>query len=205
MITKKTLRLPIFIALALFAGTAPAVATPEEEAPTPWPPEDTGGKYLPVPDDYYAPVEVEVCGTTVTIESGDVRDVHYKARVKENGSTVVKFRGESTVDLTRASDEAFIDELDVSGPMVQHFSADKLTVTDSLKGPSYIYPLSDVDAAALAEEGFPEFFYYDRGWLSIQAHLSEDPAEEPTSVDILLNTTRHVHDLCEMLDEAAEE
>lgn len=205
MTIKKTLRLPIFIALALVAGTAPAIATPQEETPTQWPPEDTGGHYLPVPDDYYAPIEIEACGTTVTLESGDVREVHYKARVRQNGSTLVKFRGDATVDLTRASDGAFIDELDISGPGFQYFSADQLTIVDSLKGASIIYPISPADAAALEEEGLPEFLYFERGWLAFHIQLSEDPeVMEPISVDIVMNTTRHVHDVCELLDEAAE-
>jgi hypothetical protein len=206
MTIKKTLRLPIFVALALVAGTAPAIATPQEEAPTPWPPEDTGGKYLPVPDDYYAPIEFEACGTTVTMEAADVRDVHYKSRVKQNGSTVLKFKGDATVDLTRASDGAFIDELDISGTAYQYISADELTLVDLLGGRSIVAAASPEEAELMAEEGLPEVAYYTRGWLGFYSQFSEDPkVMEPIASDIVLNTTRHVHDVCEMLDEAAWE
>ncbi|RJU02985.1 hypothetical protein D6T65_02460 [Arthrobacter frigidicola] len=201
MKTQTKVCLPLLTTLCLLAGSASVGA--QEEEPAPWPPEDTGGEYLPVPEDYYEPWSIKACGSTVTMASGDVREVHYKSRVKDDGRTKVKFRGDYTVDLTRASDGAFIDELDISGPGTQRFSADGLTIEDSLKGASIIFPQGDMDAKALAAAGFPEFFYYERGTLAIKARFSEDPAAvEPLSVEITTNTTTNVRDVCEMLDEA---
>jgi hypothetical protein len=205
--------LPLAAALSLTAGAAPSLAAPAEEAPTSWPPADTGGRYLPVPEWYYAPTDIPACGTTVTVASGDVRDVRYKARVKRDGTTVVKYRGGSTVDLIVEPDPipggafphgAFIDELDVSGPVSERISADRRTVTTSLKDPSIIFPLGPADAAALAEEGLPRFFYFERGKLTIEARFAADPkVSEPTSVQVVMNTARGVHDLCAALGRAA--
>ncbi|MBJ2120934.1 hypothetical protein I6N91_08090 [Arthrobacter sp. MSA 4-2] len=201
MKTQTKVCLPLLTTLCLLAGSASAAA--QEEEPAPWPPADTGGEYLPVPEDYYEPFSVKACGSTVTVASGDVREVEYKSRVKDDGRTKVKYRGDATVDLTRASDGAFIDELDISGPGTQRISADGLSIEDSLKGASIIFPMGDRDAQALAAAGFPEFFYYEGGTLTIEAQLSEDPAAvEPLSVRVTTNTTRQVRDVCEMLDEA---
>ncbi|WP_294564035.1 hypothetical protein [uncultured Arthrobacter sp.] len=201
MKTQTKVCLPLLTTLCLLAGSASAGA--QEEEPAPWPPADTGGEYLPVPEDYYAPWKVEACGTDVEVTSGDIREVQYKSRVKDDGRTKVKYRGNATVDVTRASDGAFIDELDISGPGTQRISADGLSIEDSLKGASIIFPMGDRDAQALAAAGFPEFFYYEGGTLTIEAQLSQDPAAvEPLSVMITTNTTRQVRDVCEMLDEA---
>jgi hypothetical protein len=51
---------------------------------------------------------------------------------------VIKFRGDATIDLTRASDDAFIDELDVSGPFTQRLAADGLSAHLSGKGPGLV-------------------------------------------------------------------
>ncbi|WP_159618128.1 hypothetical protein [Arthrobacter zhaoguopingii] len=201
MKTQTKVCLPLLTTLCLLAGSASAAA--QEEEPAPWPPADTDGEYLPVPKDYYEPFSVKACGSTVTVASGDVREVHYKSRVKDDGRIKLKYRGDATVDLTRASDGAFIDELDISGPVTQRVSADGLSIEDSLKGASLIFPLGDRDAKALAAAGFPEFFFYERGTLTIEAQLSEDPAAvEPLSVRVTTNTTTLVRDVCEMLDEA---
>ncbi len=194
--------LPLLTTICLLAGSASAAA--QEEEPAPWPPADTGGEYLPVPEDYYEPFSIKACGSTITAASGDVREVEYKSRVKDDGRTKLKFRGDATADLTRASDGAFIDELDISGPYTQRISADGLSIEDSLKGASIIFPMGDRDAKALAAAGFPEFFYYEGGTLTIEAQLSQDPAAvEPLSVRVSTNTTRLVRDVCEMFNEAA--
>ncbi|MHA7262591.1 hypothetical protein ACX80W_05220 [Arthrobacter sp. TMN-37] len=202
MKTQTKVCLPLLTTLCLLAGSASAAA--QEEEPAPWPPADTDGEYLPVPEDYYEPFSLKACGSTVTMASGDVREVQYKSRVKSDGRTKVKYRGDATVDLTRASDGAVIDELDISGPGTQRFSADGLSIEDSLKGASIIFAMGDRDSQALAAAGFPEFFYYEGGTLTIEAQLSEDPAAvEPLSVRVTTNTTRQVQDVCKMLDEAA--
>ena len=196
--------------LSLVAGTASAASATEEEAPAPWPPADTGGEYVPVPDDYYDPIEFPACGTSVTMTSGDVRDVHYKSTLKYDGSTVIRYRGDGTVDLTATPggnlpDGGFIDELDVSGPGSQRISADGSTVVETLEGPSIVYPVSATDSAELDRGGFPELFYFEDGKLRIEISLSEDKdAVEPDAVEIVRDTTSGVVDLCEALEESAE-
>ncbi|MDQ0734434.1 hypothetical protein [Arthrobacter agilis] len=197
---KKLSFLPLLLALA-FTGVAPAGADAVEEPPAS-PPEDTDGEYVPVPSAYYAPVDINACGTTVTMAAGDVREVEWKVRVREDGSTVIRYRGDATVDLTRHSDQAFIDELDISGRAAERSSADQRSVSVSLGASSIIWPLSSVEADALADAGLPEFFYFEKGRLTIDLEFSEDPdVLEPVSVDIV-DATRHVSDVCELLDEA---
>ncbi|MHA7180678.1 hypothetical protein ACX80J_11225 [Arthrobacter sp. MDB2-24] len=195
--------------LSLVAGSASAATATEEEAPPPGPPAETRG-YVPVPDEYYDPFEFQACGTTVTLTAGDVQDVEYKVRVRQDGETIVKYRGGATVDLTVAPDAAFpegafIDELDISGRGSERISADGSTVEVSLRGPSIVFPTgSEADAAALAAEGLPELFIFERGTLTLEIRLSEEEgAMEPESVEILKNTTRDVVDLCQALEEAA--
>lgn len=209
METQNTLCLSLLATLSLVAGSASAATATEEEAPQPWPPAETRG-YVPVPDEYYDPIEFPACGTVVTVTSGDVRDVQYRAQVKHDGETVVKYRGGGTVDLAAAPsaafpEGAFLDELDVSGRGSERISADGSTVVNTLRGPSIIFPTgSEVDAAALAAEGFPEIFIFERGTLTLEIRLSgEEGAVEPESVEIVKNTTRDVVDLCQALAESA--
>lgn len=201
---KKSLCLPLLLALTFTAGTAPAGAEEDEEPPG-WPPEDTGGRYVPVPPEYYEPVDFAACGSTVTMTSGDVREVEQKVRVRSDGRIVITYRGGATVDLFRASDEAFIDELNVSGRGSERYSADQTELSVSLRGPSIIWPVSAADTAALTAAGFPESFYFERGHLTIDVEFSGDPAVvDPIAVEVTRNTTRDLKDVCEMLDEAAE-
>ncbi len=90
--------LPLLLALTFTAGVAPAGAESTDEPPGSLP-QDTEGDFVPVPSDYYDPIAIEACGTTVTLTSGDVRDVEWKVRVRDDGSTVIRYRGGSTVDL----------------------------------------------------------------------------------------------------------
>jgi hypothetical protein len=193
--------LPLLLALTFTVGVAPAGAETTDEPPGS--PQDTGGDYVPVPSDYYDPIAIEACGTTVTLTSGDVREVEWKVRVRDDGRTVIKYRGGSTVDLTRASDDAFLDELDVSGPYTERISADQTKVSVSLRGPSLVWPLSAIEADVFAEEGFPGLLYFEAGRVAIDLEFPEDPAVlEPTSVDVTRNTARGITDVCELLDEA---
>ncbi|WP_247827315.1 hypothetical protein [Arthrobacter antioxidans] len=207
---QNTLCFSLLATLSLVAGTVASATAAEEEPAAPWPPADTDGEYLPVPDEYYDPIAFPACGTNVTMTSGDVQDVHYKSRVKRDGSTVVKFRGSGTVDLTAdpggdLPDGGFIDELDVSGPGSQRISADKSVVVEALVGPSIVYPVSATDSAALDRGGFPELFYFDYGKLKIKISLSEDEdAVEPDSVEIVRDTTRGVVDLCRVLEDSTD-
>lgn len=200
---KKLSCLPLLLALT-FTGVAPAGADTAEE-PAPSPPRDTGGHFVSVPAQYYDPIDIDACGSTVTMTAGDVQDVEWKVNIRRDGSTVIKYRGDTTVDLTRTSDHAFIDELDVSGRYTEHISADQNNYSASLKGPSIIWPLSSAEADAIADAGLPEFFYFEKGRFAIDIAFSEDPKVlEPVSIDVTKNSTRHVSDVCELLDEAAK-
>lgn len=111
--TMRYLCLPATIALAFFTGvSSPAFAGSDGGgAAGPWPPEDTDGKYVSVPDAYYDPYEFEACDTTIKVEAGDEREVKYKGEKKDDGTLVIKFRGDATIDLTRASDDVLLTEL----------------------------------------------------------------------------------------------
>ncbi|WP_104181872.1 hypothetical protein [Arthrobacter sp. B0490] len=199
---KKFRYLPLLLALTFTAGVAPAGADAAEEPPDSSP-EDTGGHYVPVPADYYDPIDIEACGDTVILTAGDVQEVEWKVKVRRDGSTVIKYRGDATVDLTRKSDKAVVDELDISGRAAERISADQRNVSVSLGASSIIWPLSDIEADALVDEGFPEFFYFEKGRLTIDLEFSEDPEVlEPVSVEVAENTTQYVSDVCELLDEA---
>ena len=209
MNSQKKLCLSLLATLSLVAGSASAAtAHDEEETPAPWPPAETDG-YEPVPEEYYAEAVFPACGTMVTLRSGDVREVEQKIRVKRDGTTVVKYRGDATVDVIADEDgvppyDGFIDELDVSGPGSTQISADGLIIVETLKGPSIIYPPSETDAATLADEGLPELLYFEDGKLVIEIVVSEqETAVEPESVEILKNTARGVVDLCLALKESA--
>jgi hypothetical protein len=204
MNTPSTLCLPL-LALSLVAGTATTAAAQDEGDPAPSPPADTGGKYVPVSDDYYAEVEFPACGTRITVTSGDVQDAYEKVRVKRDGRTVIKIRGNQTVDVSAEPDGAlpdggFIDELDVSGPGSTRISADGMTIVQVLEGPSIVYPVSETDSAALNEAGLSDFFVFNEGKLKVEIVFSdEEGALEPESVEVLKNTTRDRVDLCEAL------
>lgn len=197
---KKVLCFSFLLALTFTGGMGPAGAEPNDDASR-----DAGGGFVPVPEEYYDPIEFSACDTTIILTSGDVREVEMQEGVKRDGTTVVRFRGDFTVDLLRTSDGASIDELDISGAVTERFSPDPPTLLTSLKGPSIVWPFSATEAEAFSEAGFPEFFYYEKGRLAIETEFSEDPAAvEPVSVDIVKNNIRHVQDVCEMLDDAAK-
>jgi hypothetical protein len=201
---QNTLCLSLLATLSLVAGSASAAAAHDEEAPPPWPPMETDG-YVPVSEDYYNDITFPACGTMITLRAGDVQDVYQKIRVKDDGTTVVKYRGSQTADVIADKDgvppyDAFIDELDVSGRYTLRISADERTVVETIGGPSIVYPVSETDSAALAAAGLSDFFYFENGKLKLQINLTEDKdAVEPESVEVLKNTTRGVVDLCEAL------
>ena len=165
----------------------------------------TGGDdgWEPVPEEYYASVEIEACGSVVTIDSGDVREVEQRSEVLDDGTVFTEYRGEQTVDLTRESDGAMIDELDVSGPGWDLVSADGTEVLVELDGPSIIWAGNDVERAAADEEGLPYLMYFEEG--SVLFRVVVDPATgESTAVDGL-RFDADVVDLCDVLDEAADD
>ncbi len=184
-------------------GTAAAVlilsggvASAEQPAPR----EDDG--WSPVPEEYYASVEVEACGSVVTIDSGDVREVEQRSEVLDDGTVFTEYRGAQTVDLTRASDGASIDELDISRPGWNLVSADGTEVLVELDGPSLIWALNDVERAAADEEGLPYLMYFEEGTVLFRL-LVDAATGETTAVDGL-RLEADIVDLCGVLDETAE-
>jgi hypothetical protein len=79
----------------------------------------SGGEFVPVETvvpDYYDSFETQACGDTITVAAGDVREVEIRSVTLEDGTVVNDYRGAATVDITRQSDGAMIDELDIGGP-----------------------------------------------------------------------------------------
>ena len=159
--------------------------------------------WVPVPEEFYDPVDVEACGSVVTIAGGDVREAELRQQVLDDGTTLIEFRGGRTVDLTRQSDGATIDELDTSGPSWDLISSDGTQVVFEVDGPSLLWAGNDVERAAADEAGLPHLFYYEEG--SVLLRLEIDPVTgESVGVDGL-RLDADVVDLCGVLDEAAED
>ena len=164
------------------------------------PPGDDEG-WVPVPEEFYEPVDVEACGSVVTVTGGDVREAELRQQVLDDGSTFLEFRGDRTVDLTRQSDGATIDELDVSGRSWDLISSDGSEVVAELDGPLVLWAGNDVERAAADEAGLPHLMYVQEG--TVLLRLTVDPATgESTAVDGL-RLEADVVDLCGVLDEAA--
>ncbi|MFF0990980.1 hypothetical protein [Kocuria nitroreducens] len=204
-----TSRLLTATAAALVATAVPlgAGSAAEEPAVPPWPPASTHGAFLPVPAEFYEPQTVPACGSELTLTGGDVREGQYRSLVTEEGDTVVEYRGTDTVDITRASDGATLDEFDVSGTGFETYSADGTTVTLDFEGPSLVVALDEVEAAAFAEAGLPEAFVHLDGTLAgtfVFGAPTDAQPEVPTtvSVDVTENTAEYVFDLCDLLDQA---
>jgi hypothetical protein len=164
------------------------------------PPGDDEG-WVPVPEEFYEPVDVEACGSVVTITGGDVREAELRQQVLDDGSTFLEFRGDRTVDLTRQSDGATIDELDVSGRSWDLVSSDGSEVVAELDGPVVLWAGNEVERAAADEAGLPHLMYVQEG--TILLRLTVDPETgESTAVDGL-RLEADVVDLCGVLEEAA--
>jgi hypothetical protein len=164
------------------------------------PPGDDEG-WVPVPEEFYDPVDVEACGSVVTIAGGDVREAEMRQQVLDDGATFIEFRGGRTADLTRQSDGATIDELDISGRSWDLISSDRTLVVFEVDGPSMLWAGNDVERAAADEAGLPYLMYFEEG--TVLLRLTVDPATgESTAVDGL-QLDAEVVDLCGVLDEAA--
>lgn len=200
--------LPAALALALLTGiSAPASAGSDGGggAAGPWPPQDTDGKYVSVPDSYYEPYEFEACDTTIKVEAGDEREVKYKGEKKDDGTLVIRFRGDATIDLTRVSDGATIDELDVSGPFTQRVAADGLSAHLSAQGPSLVFAMGAADEKVFEDAGLPKAFYFERGRLAGNVVYAAADQMEIVSGEITHNSIRHAKDICKLLDRAKDD
>jgi hypothetical protein len=193
--------------VAAAADDPPPPEPTAEEAPFEWPPADTDGEWLPVPDELWAePLTLPACGSTVTITVGDVQEDEYRAMQQSDGTVRVEYRGDLTVDIVRESDGATLDELANGGPGSEIYSADGLTVVFSWDGPAAIFAFDEVEEAVFAAQGLPPIFYYESGNTTERVVFSEDPAATTIeSAEFLTDTARGVRDICDMLDEAADD
>ncbi|GAA1747172.1 hypothetical protein [Kocuria aegyptia] len=209
-----TQRIVAAAAAALLLAATPAGATTHEPAPpaeqpagAQWPPASTHGKFVPYPDEASQPITFPACDSEITIAPGDVDESEYRALVTAEGDLVVEHRGETTADITRASDGAMLDEVGTDGRSFQTFAADGTSLTVSGSGSGIVFPYSEQEAQAFAEAGLPEAFLFLSGDLAgtLTLEPASEPGQEPTvvSAEITENTTEYVFDLCDLLDQAA--
>jgi hypothetical protein len=161
--------------------------------------EPDGGGWVPIEElrpDFYDPQDVEACGTTVTLTTGDVADVEGRETTLPNGDTLFEARGDMTIDVTRHDTGEVIDELDISGPVTEQISADGTHITATLGAPSILFPIPEfgpVDAAAFEAAGIPDLAYYKKGTVTFHVVVNTETGEfvsEEADVDARL------HDLC---------
>ena len=191
--------------LAPTASGAAAEADPQEQ----WPPPSTHGEFRALPAALSEPVTFPACGSEVTRSIGDVDTTQYRALVTAEGDTVVEYRGGFTVDITRASDGARLEELALTESGFETYSADGRSVTYDWPGTWVMVAFDEVEAAAFAEAGLPEAFVYLSGRLTetVTFAAAPQPGEElpaVVSAEITENSTEYVFDLCDLLDQAAE-
>ncbi len=189
-------RISIVSAMALSIlglGASPALAHDDEG-------------WVPVSEDYYAPIEAEVCGDTVLIEGGDVREAEMRETVHPDGTVVTEYRGAATLDITRLSDGAMIDELDISGVGSETFTPDEAagtaTIDNVLFGASLLFPFPDpVDRAAHEAAGLPDLAYFTDPEVSASIRIVIDlETGEFVSVEYV-DVPEHVTDLCTWFDD----
>jgi hypothetical protein len=198
---RRTARAGVVVAAAA-AGTVFA-ASPAWAHDDGGPPEGSGD-WVPIEElrpDYYDPVDIAACGTTVTMTTGDEADVEARETPQPNGELLFEARGEHTVDLTRQDTGQVIDELDISGPYTEIFSADGTEITAWYYGPSILFPIPEfgpVDAAAFEAAGIPDLAYFRKGVVTFEVVLNPETGEfisETADVDARLV------DLCDWFDD----
>jgi hypothetical protein len=188
---RRSLAVGALAAAVIGAGASPAWAGSGEDS--------GGGQWVPVEQlipDYYAPLETNACGSTITISSGDVREVEVRETVLPDGTDVLDFRGAATLDLTRQSDGATIDELDISGPAHQVVSADGTSVDVTLVGASLLFP-NPGEEHFFAEAGVPDLAYFTHGEVTL--HVTVDP-ETGEATALTADVHAHLIDLCRWFD-----
>ncbi|MET0842245.1 MAG: hypothetical protein ABWY23_00220 [Mycetocola sp.] len=211
---------PILLVVFVLAACAPLLAdTPApsnvptecaDSAATPgpdteWPPPDTCGEFLPAPALLYLPLEFPGCGGTVLVMGGDSRTLEYKATVRDDGSTLVEYRGSYTLDIARdygGGLDAFVDELDVSGRGYDLHSRDGVTVTYSREGPAVFASLDAAEAQVFAEEGFPALFFFESGTVTEKVVFTGSDAQAVDEAEFTENTVNGVQSVCYLLDPA---
>jgi hypothetical protein len=188
---RRSLAVGALAAAIIGAGANPAWAGGGEDS--------GGGEWVPVEQvipDYYASSETNACGSTITVSAGDVREVEVRETVLPDGTVVTDFRGAATLDLTRQSDGAMIDELDISGPGHQVVSPDGTSLDVTLEGASLLSPLPG-EEHFFAEAGLPDLAYFKHGEVTL--HVTLDPETGETTA-LTADVHAHVIDLCRWFD-----
>jgi hypothetical protein len=170
-----------------------------------WAGEDDGGggEFVPIETvipEYYDAFDVQACGDTLTIEAGDVREVEIRTVTLEDGTVVNDYRGDFTMDITRQSDGAMIDELDISGAGHEVISADGTQIDVTLEGPSVLFP-NPGEEDAFAEAGLFDLTYFKHGEVTL--HVTLDP-ETGESTSLTADVDAHLKDLCTKLDHGGQ-
>lgn len=202
----------VLMALATPTGATTHEPTPPAEDSTPlqWPPASTHGAFVPIPKEFKAPDTLPLCGSEVTITQEDVEPGRYRALVTEDGDTAVEYRGAITLDITRASDGAKLQDVLLDSTPIETYDADGVTATFDYSGPAMVLAVDEVDIQVLADAGLPPALIYLSGRLVSTTRLESapEPGQEPPAVvevQITENTTEYVFDLCMLLDQAAQE
>ncbi|MEX5298445.1 hypothetical protein RCG67_06660 [Kocuria sp. CPCC 205292] len=209
-------RLIAAVSTALLAVAMPAVATARESTPSeeeaveeaPWPPENTHGQFLPLPEEALQPITVPACGTEVTVSIGENDETVHRVWVTDTGDTVIELRGKASFDLMRASDGATLDEVELDGAAFQTISADGTTVTFDQFGPGLLMSETEESAALSAGAGLPEDFLFLDGRFTATVTFDPETLDEAgfpavVSAEITENITEYVFDVCDLLDQAA--
>ena len=158
------------------------------------------GEWMPAPEEFYEPTSFQACGDTILMETGDVGRVEQRVSMLESGATLIEGRGQMTVDLTRESDGAMIDELDISGLAFTTISADGTKVTDTLFGASIMFPLAETERPAFLEAFGTDLAYFSDPDESVTFTLLAD-AETGEVLELQsIEVDAHVVDLCQEFD-----
>ncbi|MCD1143927.1 hypothetical protein LQU92_01550 [Kocuria sp. LUK] len=200
----------LLLAVVAPASAAELTPPPEPPAENEFPPASTHGKFVPLPAEFFATDTVPLCGSELTIAADDGGTGQYRALVTDEGDTVVEYRGDLTVDITRASDGATLEDVLLDGRAIETYDADGVTATFDYTGPSMVVAVDEMDVQAMEEAGLPQAFIYLSGRLSstITLESAPVPGQQPppaVSVEITENTAEYVFDLCDLLDQATPE
>ncbi len=175
------------VSAGLSLTASPALAHDDPAGGDGWVPAET------VFPDFYDPLTFQACGTDVTIESGDEREVELRQTDLGEGVVRTEFRGDMTVDLTRA-DGARINELDISGDGYDEVGPDGGFIL--LNGPSIAFPMDDVQRQAIEDAVGTDLAYWKGGTIVIHFELDESGATVSESWDV----DARVYDLCGWFD-----
>jgi hypothetical protein len=163
------------------------------------------GEWTATPPEFYEPITFQACGSTISMEGGDVRRAEERVSVLESGATLIEGRGQVTVDLTRESDGAMIDELDISGPVFTTISADGTKVTDTLFGASIMFPFAEAERPAFLEAFGTDLAYFSDPAESVTFKLLVDPETGEVQRLRSIEVDAHIVDLCQEFDGHGDE